>query len=80
MIFGDVVASATTSSRRAANIRLRTMITHPPSGWVWVCKLQSCVALAAGLVRRRKDACSRLRFIFDFVSKSRTQSRLQGFK
>ena len=30
MIFGDVVASAATtgSSRRAANIRLRAMITH----------------------------------------------------
>ena len=38
MIFGDVVVSAATtgSSRRAANIRLRTMITHRHRVGFWL--------------------------------------------
>ena len=43
MIFGDVVVSAATtgSRRRAANIRLRTMITHRHrvGFWLLLCKM-----------------------------------------
>ena len=67
MIFGDVVASAATtgSSRRAANIRLRTMITHRHRVGFWLlCLFVKLLAVChgflqlAGKERRRKDAWS----------------------
>lgn len=50
MIFGDVVASAATtgSSRRAANIRLRAMITHRHRvGGFWLRSLQVAGSLGS---------------------------------
>ena len=64
MIFGDVVVSAATtgSSRRAANIRLRTMVTHRHRVGFWLRSLQVAGSLGslqlAGKERRRKDAWS----------------------
>ena len=61
MIFGDAVASATTStsSRRAANIRLRTMITHRTHhrvgfGFCKLQRLQSCVCGRVGATTERR--------------------------